>query len=156
MLALALGLFFGCKKKETKTEDPATTTTTGTSAPTTFGDGFKIVDNDGNSVISDSSYCQASVPNGGCWLKSYSGEFTNFTLRFKSNKLSVKTYPTDSLILTTLMYGMYGYDFNSGSVTFTSISATKASGTFTFNVKQQVGTSTRNQVVGTFNNIKVK
>lgn len=153
-VVLSVGLFFACKKKETKTED-ASPTTTGTPTPIVFGDGFKIDDNTGYSVVADSSFCRPSESYG-CWLKSYKGEFENLMLRFKTKKLSTKTYPVDSLVLNTLMYGMYGYDFSGGSVTFSSISATKASGTFTFNVKQQVGTSARTQVTGTFNNITVR
>ena len=153
-LALLIGIsaFIACKKKETKTEDPAPTP-----APAVFGDGFKMEDNLGNTVVCDSSYSYYPTTSGFIMLGFSKGN-ANIILPFKTNP-KITTYPLDSLNTTGtfIFFGNYNYPPSKGSITISALSTTKISGTFIFTVTPgTLATQTRTLVTGTFNNIKIK
>lgn len=152
-----------CKKKENKEAEETPTPTPSTPTPTVFGDGFKIEDNAGTVLISDSSVC---YPNSETQqIVSYRGKLAgdateNVIITIKHPPLRVKTYPLDSLAVNScfFMFGGFSNQYNpvNGSVTITSLSGSKASGTFNFTVQPVLGGDTRNLIKGTFNNIAVR
>lgn len=156
MLIMAGLTFLSCKKEKKEEVVPDPTPTVPVVA--VFGDGFKVEDNLNQTVIADSSRAFTSTGSKKFFIESYKGEFPNIELVFKTATISAKTYPLDSLNKDqcAVMYGMWGYEIKSGSVVISSVSSTRVSGTFTFQVQQEVGTSTRTEVRGTFNNVKVK